>query len=285
MRPKERRTQAGGRSIRFFEAGHGPPLVLVHGIGASSDWWLPNYPVLAAQFTTYALDLPGSGESTAPTDAEIQSPGIVMREFLDLLGIERSGFVGHSMGGYVAGTFAASHPERVSALVLLDSAGFGSLRHPLLRMMTVPRLGELLMRSPEFGVDFFINTVVLKANRKKVPGWLRAETKRHFHRPDFGHEFLRNLRTGISPTGRWIKGPLLTELLAPSRVPILVIWGRDDPVFSSDQALDMRDSLPRADVQITADTAGHVPQLTQADFVFDRVVPFLAAHLATAGAG
>ena len=135
-----------GLPIRYLAAGEGPPLVLLHGAGDNSLDWRWVILDLAATHRVYAPDLPGSPDSARPDAA--YSPAFFERfavGFLDALGIGRATFVGNSLGGLVALRFALSEPARVTALVLVDSAGLGSAVNPAFTSVNVPLLGEAAM--------------------------------------------------------------------------------------------------------------------------------------------
>ena len=113
-----------GHRLRYVRAGAGPAVVLVHGFGSSLYTWKDVIPALAARHDVVALDLPGFGQSDQPADLSFEDFPRAVLGLMDALGIERAALVGNSMGGATAAVVAAEHPERVSALVLIDAAGF-----------------------------------------------------------------------------------------------------------------------------------------------------------------
>ena len=119
---KEVRTARGVISLR--EAGAGPALVLLHGIGSNSGSWLHQLESPGTR-RVIAWDAPGYGTSTplplaAPAAADYAD---ALAALLDALGIERLVLVGHSLGALMATAFAALHPQRLYGLVLLNPAG------------------------------------------------------------------------------------------------------------------------------------------------------------------
>jgi pimeloyl-ACP methyl ester carboxylesterase len=104
----------------------GPPLILLHGLAGSGDWWRRNLPALSAAFRVTAIDLPGFGSSHPDARLILDEVPAQLAALLGELEIERANVIGHSMGGLLAGGLAADHPERVDRLVLVD-AGFLSL--------------------------------------------------------------------------------------------------------------------------------------------------------------
>ncbi|HEY1826524.1 MAG TPA: alpha/beta fold hydrolase, partial [Acidimicrobiales bacterium] len=134
----------------FIKAGDGPAILLIHGIGDSSDTWRPVLEGLARHHTVIAPDLLGHGRSEKPrADYSIAAYANGMRDLLSVLDVDRVTVVGHSLGGGVAAQFAYQFPDRCERLVLVGSGGVGRTVSPLLRLATVPGV-ELLM--PLFGL-------------------------------------------------------------------------------------------------------------------------------------
>ena len=75
MPAEERFVVLSGRRTRLLHQGSGPPLLLIHGIGASADFWEPNIPSFAAHFEVCAVDLPGCGKSGRVTEEDLADPG------------------------------------------------------------------------------------------------------------------------------------------------------------------------------------------------------------------
>jgi pimeloyl-ACP methyl ester carboxylesterase len=119
--------KAGTRhgTMSYREAGEGPAVCLLHGIGNQSGTWVQQLDALAARFRVVAWDAPGYGASDRlPADAPAASDyANALAALLDALGIARTLLVGSSFGALIAGAFAAARPDRVVALVLLSPAG------------------------------------------------------------------------------------------------------------------------------------------------------------------
>ena len=108
---------------KFSIEGDGPPLFLIHGIGAARNAWQFLLPVLSKYFTVVAYDLRGHGESPIP-DGEFGLNELVsdLERVREKTGIERAHFVGHSLGGMIGPAYARKYPERVLSLGLLSTA-------------------------------------------------------------------------------------------------------------------------------------------------------------------
>ena len=106
------------------EGGEGPPVVLLHGWGASSELWRPIAGHLRASFTVLAPDLPGFGRTPSPPAGwSVEDYARWVLALLDRRGVGTAHLIGHSFGGRVAIKLAARWPDRVGKVVLTSSAG------------------------------------------------------------------------------------------------------------------------------------------------------------------
>ena len=116
-----------GARVRYFAAGLGRPVVLVHGLGGAATNWTRLAPLLARLRRVIVPDLPGHGRSDSiGRPADLGAYADCIAAILERETTESAGVVGHSMGGVVALRLAAAHPARVSALALVESAGISS---------------------------------------------------------------------------------------------------------------------------------------------------------------
>ena len=113
----------GHTRLHYRVAGDEPPLVLVHGYGASSSWWRHNMGPLAEQHRVYAPDLGGFGRSWPKHHFSLERTVECLDSWMQELGLPCADLCGHSMGGHVCLRLAAAHPERVRKLVLADASG------------------------------------------------------------------------------------------------------------------------------------------------------------------
>src|SRR6478735_10444548 len=134
-----------GHRRAFRLGGDGPVLLLLHGIGDSSEAWVPLMPALAERYTVLAPDLLGHGHSDKPrADYSAAAYANGMRDLLDVLGFERATIVGHSLGGGVAAQLAYQYPHRCERLVLVGTGGVGREVNPALRLISAP-FAEVLL--------------------------------------------------------------------------------------------------------------------------------------------
>ena len=118
------RVDVDGRAIRYREAGTGPPVVLVHGLGLSADFWLRNGPpIAAAGFRVLAPDLPGFGRTDGPAGLTVEEQARWVALWADAVGVGAAAYVGHSVSCQAVLELAATRPGRVTALVLAAPTG------------------------------------------------------------------------------------------------------------------------------------------------------------------
>ena len=121
--------KAGDYDVHYHEAGEGPPVIMLHGGGPGATGWsnfAGNLPAFAKSHRTLLVDMLGFGKSASAVydkEAATTVRARALRDLMDVLGIERTSFVGNSMGGTVASAFAVDYPDRVDKLVLIGASG------------------------------------------------------------------------------------------------------------------------------------------------------------------
>jgi len=117
-----RTAEIDGVKLHYMTAGHGTPLILLHGYAETSLMWKPIIPVLAERFTVIAPDLPGIGDSDIPADGlDMKSAAIRIHDLSKSLGVQKAEVVGHDIGLMIAYAYAAQFPTEVTKLVLMDA--------------------------------------------------------------------------------------------------------------------------------------------------------------------
>jgi pimeloyl-ACP methyl ester carboxylesterase len=117
-----RTAEIDGAKLHYMTAGHGTPLILLHGYAETSLMWKPIIPVLAERFTVIAPDLPGIGDSDIPADGlDMKNAAIRIHDLAKSLGVQKAEVVGHDIGLMVAYAYAAQFPTEVTKLVLMDA--------------------------------------------------------------------------------------------------------------------------------------------------------------------
>ena len=260
--------------ISTMEAGQGPPVLAVHGLGGTKGSFLPTLAALAGRYRVIAMDLPGFGDSDKPIGAAYD-PRFFARavvDLLDALELERVDLVGNSLGGRIALELGLRHPERVRRLVLLAPSlawRRGRPLAPLLRLVR-PELG-LFQIAPRPVVEGVVHRLIPGA----ADGWTAAGVD----------EFLRAY---LTPAGRaafyaaarhiYLEEPH-GEVGFWTRVPTLgpealFVWGRRDRLVPLAFARHVKEALPGArHVELDC---GHVPQVEMPGRTHAAIADFLA---------
>lgn len=277
-----RETRVDGRRIRYAVAGDGPALVLLHGLGRSIEDWFPVQELLRDAYRTYSVDLPGFGESERLGSlTDLPSLASAVDGFLDVLAdtepldvSEPVRIAGNSLGGAVALRFAADRPERVGALILVDSAGFGREVTAGLRVLAIPGLGRLLLRPSRMTAPVRARSVFY--NRSLATPERIALQYRLASRPHAADVFLETSRA----LGDWrgVRLDWARELTGRVRslgIPILLCWGTHDRILPARQLEAARGAFPDAEVHLF-ERVGHMPQLESPAEFAEVVRDFLA---------
>src|SRR5580765_5176646 len=112
-----RTAEVDGVSFHYLTAGHGTPVILLHGYAETSRMWRPIIPLLAERFTVIAPDLPGIGDSSIPADGlDMKAAATRVHALARSLGTERARVVGHDIGLMVAYAYAAQFPTETEKL-------------------------------------------------------------------------------------------------------------------------------------------------------------------------
>ena len=260
---RSRYAQAGPYRLRYLEAGSGPPLLLVHGLGSNAmqDWGRFVAP-LGESYHVYAPDLVGFGRSERPATADYSIPMQVeaVRAFLGAVGIGKTRVAGLSMGGWIVARLAAEHPELVERLVLVAAAGM----RPDERA-AIP--AEALLPHDEAGVRRLIATVRYKP--PAAPSFLVRDILAERLREEW---IVRRALESMRPGKDWLNGTL-----GHATMPVLIVWGMHDALIPVAYAAPLQAEFKHATLTVL-DGCGHVP-MADCPQEFDRVMTaFLAAE-------
>jgi len=253
--------QAGPYRLRYFEAGSGPSLVLVHGLGSNAlVEWGRLLPTLARRYHVYAPDLPGFGRSERPGEADYGIPMQVeaVRAFMQAAGVPRARVVGISMGGWIVARLAGEHPELVERLVVVAPAGMRPRDD-------APIPVDVLFPQDEAGVRRLIAAVRHKP--PFTPGFVARDIAERKKRDEW---IVRRTLESMRPGRDWLDGTL-----GRAEMPVLVVWGRQDALIPVAYAAPLRAEFEHAELELL-DGCGHVP-MADCPEAFDRVLEaFLA---------
>lgn len=252
------RLQAAGVASRFVTvagvATHylcagldkpGPPIVLVHGMGMSCEYWERNITALAAYHPVYALSFWGHGFSGANPRLRHTLSNYVgfLRRFLLELDLERVALVGHSMGGQIVARFAADFPVMVERLVLVGAAG-------LKRRESLPRIVWNCLWDGD----------IRNAEYRRLVYRISSQS--------------RSFRRGRDSTAMVLREPLDT-VLERITAPTLLIWGGNDRFVPLRYGEAMAAAMPNARLEVIAGVS-HTAMYHQPERWNRLVLDFLA---------
>jgi len=248
------RYQKSGDSIwPYLHGGKGLPVVLLHGFGADKDRFGSLVPFLRRSFQVIIPDLPGFGDHALnwslcyDIDAQVER----FEAFIQAIGLDRFHLMGLSLGGYLAGYYAARFPEKVRSLALMDSAGF---RAP------IPSDAQRLFDSK--GRNIFLYTD--EQELMELMDFL-------LYRPIRLPAALRRYWTCQGIAQRHWREKLFTDLLVGGidrldslagaiKAPTLIIWGADDRichVSTVDRVLSLVEDCRAYIIR----SCGHIPMI------------------------
>jgi pimeloyl-ACP methyl ester carboxylesterase len=245
--------QVGSWRLHVRDSGprNAPAVILIHGFGASLQTWDVWAQRLGRNHRVIRFDLPGSGLSPPDPAADYTDARSIelLHALMDRLGLQRASIAGHSIGGRIAWTFAAAHPDRVDRLVLVAPDGFASPGFEYGKAADVPSaLG--LMR-------YVLPKLLLRMNLKPAyadPGFLDdALLDRYYdliRAPGARQAMLDRLRQTVLVDPR----PLLTTI----RAPTLLLWGERDAMIPFANSADYLKALPEARL-VSFPSRGHLP--------------------------
>ena len=244
-----------------------PPLLLIHGSGASGASWGPVVGALAGHHHVIRVDLPGCGQSPPGPSYDVPEQAGRVAALLDDLGLRHVTLVGHSSGGYLATALAEQRPDLVGSLTLISTGPSldALLPQPLiLRALLAPPLGPLLW---PVRTDAMIRKGISATTARPVdiPGDVVADL-RNITYPTFRKVLRRN--------GAYVAERSVPERLADLDVPVLVIFGAADPRYQPSSA-HQYDAVPNARVEMLPGV-GHVPILEAPETTSELLLGFTA---------
>jgi len=273
-----------GLRIRTIEAGQGPVALLFHGasLGSSADVFIRNMdPLAKAGFRAIAFDQPGFGLSDVPADHSVAYRRKMVPKMLDAMGLKKVALVAHSQAGGMAVQLALQEPERYSHVVVL---GTGSLLPPLEEKKTqgegreaaVQQRLERRMAQAEPTIDD--TRKLLEANlfhhELITPEELALRHSRSVGR-NFEAFVARNAEAEEAKKKPKEKsGPELWQRLTELKMPLLMIFGRNDRANAYERATLLKEKYPRLNLHIV-DGCKHLVPWDAADEMIRLVVPFL----------
>lgn len=275
-------TTVRGVTIQSTVAGHGAPVLLLHGLAASKESFLPTLDDLARDHEVHAIDLPGFGASDRPTPIGTRySPSWyarILRSYLAQHGLGPAFVVGNSMGGRIAAELALEYPDNVRGLIGLGSAvAFEEWERlaPVLRVLQFHWLGALPMpRVPVPVLERGIAAMFYDPGRLPEDNVHAGAVQARTYLRQRSYRLATLAAARQLATDRHDGNRGFWSRLVDLEVPSLWIWGRADRLVSARYAGRVADSLPHAEV-VVWDDCGHVPQFEIPDRTHQTMRAFM----------
>jgi pimeloyl-ACP methyl ester carboxylesterase len=242
-----------GVHIHYEIHGDGPPLILTHGYSSTSAMWQGQIAALSKHHKLILWDMRGHGQSDYPADSKAYSEALTVGDIaalLDTAGATKAIVGGLSLGGYMSLGFYRAHPERVSALLIIDTGPGFKKDDP--REVWNKRALDTADRFDRDGLE------VLKSASRE--------------RSTVSHRDAKGL--ALAARGMLTqRDASVIETLPAIKVPSLVVVGADDTPFlaASDY---MAAKIPGAQ-KVVIPAAGHAVNIDQPQAFIDAVLPFL----------
>jgi len=248
-----------GIKINYYEAGQGPPLILLHGFGGCSYSWRFLAPELAQDHRVFTLDLKGYGLSDKPEDGNyaVSNQADIVAAFIRSQDLHDLVLIGHSMGGAVTLMtylkLRSDHPARLQRLVLIDSAGYPQKLPWFIWLAQAPGLGSVggKLVSPRFAAAQVL---------KKCYYYDDKITEEQIDTYAY-YGSLPGAREAVVQTAKQIVPGDIDALVAKYKtisVPVLVIWGEEDEVVPLSVGKNFKRDIPNSELVILP-KCGHMP--------------------------
>jgi pimeloyl-ACP methyl ester carboxylesterase len=252
-----------------------PTLVLLHSLLCDGSMWRGQVAPLRALGRVVVLDGPGHGKSEVPPPFTLEDHARTLVEAFDALAIPRALVVGLSWGGMLAMRIALTHPERLAAMVLLDTSADGTLFRERIEYRAMCAIARRVGLPPYL------------VRKKIVPLMFAARTRETA--PALVDEFVRTLgglpREGVTlaATAVSIDRSTILERLREINVPTLVGYGAEDVATPPDHSRRIGGRIRGSEVVPFAG-AGHLSALEAPGIVNAAILPFVREHMARASA-
>ncbi|MCK9376893.1 MAG: alpha/beta hydrolase [Syntrophobacterales bacterium] len=248
-----------GLKINYYEAGQGPPVILLHGFGGCTYTYRYLAPELAKDHRVLAIDLKGYGLSDKPADGKyaVADQADLVAAFIRSQDLHDLVIMGHSMGGAVTlmtyFKVREDAPPRVKKLVLIDSAGYPQKMPWFIRLAKLPLVGSVGGRvmSPRFATFMVLRKSYY--NKDKITDE-QINTYAYYGS-------LPGAREAVTETAKQIVPEDIDALTARYKtisVPVLIVWGREDEVVPLSVGENFKRDIPDSELAILPH-CGHIP--------------------------
>lgn len=268
----KRDVQVGDTHWSYYEGGEGPTLLLLHGFNARKEIWLAMAKELTPHFHVIIPDLPGWGDSTRVDGASynIDVQALRLQSFVQTLGLQKFVLIGHSMGGAIAGTYAAEHPEHVSELALLDAFGLKFNDNAFSR--------DVMAGHDPFVYDeragFERAAALVFKQPPSIPGRF-VDVLIHENQHD--HAFIDKTLGELREPSQYLS---LQNRLDQLDMPVLGLWCHDDKVIDISALDNLRSGLTHAPAISSSILSGcnHMPMMEKPEETARVLTSFALSH-------
>ena len=261
---REKSVQAGDHRIAYLEGGAGPVVVLVHGFGADKDNWDRFAKRLTKHYRVIAPDVPGFGDSSKIKTARYDMPAQLerMHGFFRALGLKQFHIAGNSMGGLIAGLYAAAYPGEVLSLGLFDPGGVTDREESKLTREFAADRNPLVAGSRE---DYDRLIAFMFVDPPLIPFWVKSWlADQAIQSREFNLYILPQVRPGNK----------LEQVMGKISAKTLVLWGDTDNIFPPSSAAVLGAGIKNSTVVIMKD-CGHLPMLERPGEAAEHYIDFL----------
>jgi len=276
-RPVDKYVTVDGLRMRYIEEGQGPAALLLHGasLGSSADVFIRNLEPLAhAGLRPIAFDFPGYGLSEVGNDLSLAYQRNSIPKFIDALGLGKVALIAHSRSGGMAVQLALKEPNRYSHLVVL---GTGTLLPPLPKDVE-GRYAQVAQRVDQ---QMAVTAPTPEDTRKLMQADLfhtelvTPEELALRHSRSVGKAFEIFTARANAPEGvSGEAGAPLWQRMLDIRIPLLLIYGRNDRAHAGDRAELFKTMHPGLNLHIV-ENCKHMVPWDAADDVMRLALPFI----------
>jgi pimeloyl-ACP methyl ester carboxylesterase len=249
--------------LAVHDTGHGKPIVLLHGLGASSYTWHKIAPALARNHRLIAIDLKGFGESDKPLDDHyaISDQARLVNDYLARMKLQGVTLIGHSYGGGVALAVAINQMQsghsRIERLVLIDSIAYRQPMPFFFKVLRTPLVGEfsLSLVPPEVQTARALSIAYYQAGkitREAVSNYASA-----LYSEGGRHALLATINN-LDPE----QADAFSKHYRELKLPALLLWCEHDKIVPLQYGEKLAHDLPDAHIKIIED-CGHIPHEEQ----------------------
>lgn len=263
--PAEKDITVYGTKIHYAEAGSGPVVILLHGLGGNWTNWSLNIGPLVANYHVLALDQIGFGKSDKPLiNYSVATYVDFLDQFCKQLKIEHASLVGVSLGGWIAASYAIAFPNKVDRLVLVDAAGY----------------------APPANFD---NRTLYGLNPSTRAGMKTLSQRIFYNQAIFGSDAVidsilsQRINAGDGYTINSIIDSItraegfLDKRVQAIKQPTLIVWGRQDGLVLLGDGERFKREIPKSTL-VVFEQCGHVPPVEKATEFNAALLQFLAAR-------